>query len=57
MSIYQNLDGLLARDSRAREYFNKLPNYAQDSMRERANNIHTWPDLQTYAENLLTGDD
>ena len=57
MSVFQNLDGLLARDSRAREYFEKLPTYAQESMRERANNIHSWPDLRTYAENLLAGDD
>lgn len=57
MSIYQNLDALLSSDSRAREYFVRLPNYAKESIREHSRDIRSWTELRTFTENYLAGDD
>ncbi|MDR0395732.1 MAG: hypothetical protein LBH66_00345 [Oscillospiraceae bacterium] len=56
MSIYQNLDALLSRDPRAREYFARLPDYAKESVREHARDIRSWTELRTFLDNYLAGD-
>lgn len=53
---YQNLNELRARDRRARQYFEQLPDYVQQQIRSRESNIHSFENLKDYAENLLRGD-
>lgn len=54
---YQNLTCLMNNCAKANAYFQSLPDYVQDSIQQRGNNIHTEEELQTYADNLLQGDD
>ncbi|MDD2418196.1 MAG: hypothetical protein PHR18_01705 [Oscillospiraceae bacterium] len=53
---YNGLDDLLARNTSAGQFFNKLPSYVQEMIRERGNNILTEHRLRQYAENLVQGD-
>lgn len=53
---YQNLSELCARDRRARQYFEQLPDYVQQQIRSQESNIHSFESLKDYAENLLCGD-
>ena len=53
---YQNLNELCARDRRARQYFEQLPDYVQQQIRSRESNIHSFENLKDYAENSLRGD-
>jgi len=50
MSIFQNLDALLLRDARAREYFAELSAYAKESAIDRAKEIRTYIDLTQIVE-------
>lgn len=54
---YQNLNSLLQNDANASHFFAGLPDYVQETIQERADNIHNQNDLETYANNLLQGDD
>ncbi len=54
---YRNLSELLKQNPAARNYFNALPEYVQDTIRQRGDAVCCTRDLQGYAENLLRGDD
>ena len=53
---YQNLDLLLAQDTEAMGYYNKLPDYVRDHIATRSESVNSLDSLQDYAENLLRGD-
>ncbi len=54
---YSGLNQLIAQDTQAKEYYNKLPDYVRDQMSQREQNINSLESLKDYAENLLRGDD
>ena len=54
---YPNLETLLQTDAYSSNYFTSLPDYVQDQIRSRGDNINSLDSLQDYAENLLRGDD
>lgn len=54
---YPGLHTLIAEDVRAREYYKALPDYVQDQIGTRAQNVNSFESLRDYAENLLRGDD
>lgn len=53
---YSDLSALLRDDPRAAEYFASLPDYVQETMQERSQNINSIYSLRDYAENLTRGD-
>ena len=52
----KNLELLLREDSTARAYYSKLPDYVQQHIASRGDNVNSFASLQDYAENLLRGD-
>ncbi|SDM66096.1 hypothetical protein [Acetanaerobacterium elongatum] len=50
------LNQLLAQDTELDHFFHSLPDYVQETIRERGNNIHSADALYRYAENLVQGD-
>lgn len=57
MQKFTNLNNLLQNDANASQFFAGLPDYVQQTIQERADSIHDQEDLETYANNLLQGDD
>lgn len=53
---YPDLDSLLQKEDAAKKYFDKLPDFAQQQIRTRAQNVNTFEGLKNYAENILRGD-
>lgn len=53
---YQSLHALVAENSHAKQYYNSLPDYVQEQISTRAQNINSFESLRDYAENLLRGD-
>ena len=54
---YQNLDALLAADTKAKELFDQIPQYAQDQIRSRGESVNSIESLSDYIDNVLRGDD
>ncbi|MDD4843870.1 MAG: hypothetical protein PHU31_06015 [Anaerotignum sp.] len=52
---YNDLDDLLNRSPKAKDFFNSLPEDRQFNIRQYQNNIHYDLDLRRYAEHLLRG--
>ncbi|MFA9380508.1 MAG: hypothetical protein ACERKO_05555 [Acetanaerobacterium sp.] len=50
------LEQLLAQDKKLEQFFYSLPDYVQETIRERGNNINTVDALYGYAENYTRGD-
>lgn len=48
-----NLTTLLQQDQNANQFFYSLPEYVQETIRERGQNIHCADDLRRYADNYL----
>ncbi|MCI6257346.1 hypothetical protein [Pseudoflavonifractor sp. HCP28S3_F10] len=53
---YPDLYALIQHETEARQYFNKLPDYVQEQICTRAENVNSFASLQDYAENLTRGD-
>lgn len=53
---FTDLFELTAHDSEAQQYFYSLPNYVQEQISSRADNVNSFASLRDYAENLLRGD-
>ena len=53
---YNDLNALISQDVQAGRYFNALPDYVRDSIRQRSSNVNSLESLKDYAENLLRGD-
>lgn len=56
MDKYPNLDGLLQQSAGALAYWNNLPDYVQEQIGTRSDNVRSLESLKDYAENLLRGD-
>ncbi len=54
---YPDLNSLVEQDAQAREYFYSLPDYVQEQIASRGQNVNSYESLCDYAENLLRGDD
>ena len=54
---YSGLNSLIQQDSNAKKYFESLPDYVQESIAQRGDNVNSIASLRDYAENLLRGDD
>lgn len=54
---YPDLFTLFQNGTRAKRYFDSLPDYVQEQIRTRAQNVNSFDSLKDYAENLLRGDD
>ncbi|HHV50408.1 MAG TPA: hypothetical protein PLG48_06595 [Candidatus Avimonas sp.] len=53
---FNNLNELLASNQSAGDFFNSLPGYVQEMIRQRSNNIKSEHQLRMYAENIVQGD-
>lgn len=53
---YNNLNELLSSNQNAGNFFNSLPDYVQEMIRQRSNNIKSEHQLRMYAENIVQGD-
>ena len=49
----KNLNQILGESRACEQFFASLPDYVQETIRERADSIHSENDLRRYAENLL----
>lgn len=54
---YSDLFKLMEDDSEAKQYFDKLPDYLQDAISQRANGVNSYESLCHYAEKLTRQDD
>jgi len=52
----KGLDGLLGTSPAAKQYFNSLPEYVQEMIVERRQNIKSEDELYRCADNLTQGD-
>lgn len=50
------LDNLLNTSSAAQQYFSSLPDYVQEMILQRRQNIMSETDLRSYADNITQGD-
>lgn len=56
MKQYANLGDMLKNEPEVYDYFTSLPVYARSMIARRSENVHSYEELQSYAENLLRGD-
>ena len=54
---YEDLTELIAMDAAASKYYASLPDYVQEMISDRGDNVNSYESLRDYAENLLRGDD
>lgn len=52
----EGLDGLLGQSLQAQQYFSSLPEYVQEMIMQRRQNIKSEDELRRYAENITQGD-
>jgi len=57
MNKYPNMYDLFRDDPKAKQYFDKLPDYVREQISTRADGVNSLESLKDYAENLLRGDD
>lgn len=57
MRHYEDLNSLIREDTEAQRYFNCLPDYVKESVRQRAQNVNSLASLRDYAENLTRDDE
>lgn len=53
---YSDLSELLRDNEEARSFFHALPDYVQETMRERPDGINSFESMRHYADNLTRGD-
>lgn len=53
---YRELFELIEADGQAKQYFEKLPDYVQETICQRAGRVNSFESLQDYAQNLTRGD-
>lgn len=53
---YHDLYQMIQQSSKAKEYYESLPQYVQEAMAPRADSINSFDSLRDYAENLTRGD-
>lgn len=52
----KGLDGLLTTSKNAQQYFSALPEYVQEMIIQRKNNIKSEDELHRYSDNIMQGD-
>ena len=50
------LTDLLRNDTKAMEFYDKLPDYVQEAIAQRPEGVGYFESLRHYADNLLAGD-
>lgn len=53
---YKELFDLIEQDGQAKQYFNTLPDYVQETLCQRAGRVNSYESLRDYAQNLTRGD-
>ena len=53
---YSGLDALMQDNRQANSFYAGLPDYVQDMISQRKQNVNSYESLVDYAENLLRGD-
>ena len=53
---YESLAQLLSSDSRARAFYDSLPEYVQDQIKTRGRSVNSYESLSDYADNLTRGE-
>ena len=53
---YESLGHLLQSDSRARAFYDSLPEYVREQIRSRAQSVNSFESLSDYADNLTRGE-
>lgn len=53
---YSDLTSLINNDSKAKSYYDSLPDYVREQISSRGSGVNSLASLQDYAENLLRGD-
>jgi len=53
--IEMNLHSLIEQNEQARQYFNQLPDYVQEQISSRSDEVTSFERLQGLASNLLDG--
>lgn len=56
MQKYSDLYSLLESDGEARQYFETLPAYVQETISERADGVNSFESLCNYVDKLTRGD-
>ena len=51
------LTDLLRNDTKAMEFYDKLPDYVQEAIAQRPEGVGSFESLRHYADNLTKGDD
>ncbi len=54
---YKDLHTLLQQDREACRFYDSLPDYVRESIRQRAESVRSVESLRDYAENLTRGDE
>lgn len=57
MKKYDGLYQLMEENMEAQQFYASLPDYVQETIHSRADNVRSLEELQRYADNLLQGDD
>ncbi len=53
---YESLAQLLQNDPRARAYYDRLPEYVRDQIKQRGSSVNSFEILVDYADNLTRGE-
>jgi len=53
---YESLAQLLQNDSRARAFYDRLPEYVRDQIKTRGQSVNSFESLSDYADNLTRGE-
>ena len=53
---YSGLNSLVQCNQQANSFYSSLPDYVQDQISRREQNVNSYESLVHYAENLLRGD-
>jgi len=53
---YESLAQLLQNDSRARAFYDRLPEYVRDQIKLRGDSVNSYESLSDYADNLTRGE-
>ncbi len=53
---YEHVDKLLKQEPEAKRYFDNLPDYVREQIRQRGSHVNSFASLKDYAQNLTRGD-
>lgn len=53
---YSDLQSLIGQEKEAKKYFDTLPEYVREAIRQRPQGVNSFDSLRSYADNLTRGD-